>query len=186
MRGSQRQNHASSSVLGPSSGTSSPSSIGAPSPARVTLPSDLSGSLKYLDDAQLNRLLEAVTVEINRSEKEVFSSLFWSRLSARPSGRRSGPRLLRSRMSRDSTSWTSVDVSERQMGLRRLGTESSPDSPLEGNGFDRPLPGQSGEPTHAQNVRFRDALAPPSRGTSGPPPPSPPPDPEDPGPAFAR
>src|SRR6516164_6609489 len=61
MRGSQRQNHASSSVLGPSSGTSSPSSIGAPSPARVTLPSDLSGSLKYLDDAQLNRLLEAVT-----------------------------------------------------------------------------------------------------------------------------
>ena len=62
MRGSQRQNHASSSVLGPSSGASSPSSIGAPSPARVTLPSDLSGSLKYLDDAQLNRLLEAVTV----------------------------------------------------------------------------------------------------------------------------
>ena len=37
-------------------------SIGAPSPARVTLPNDLSGSLKYLDDAQLNRLLEAVTV----------------------------------------------------------------------------------------------------------------------------
>src|SRR6202007_3374844 len=66
MRGSQRQNHASSSVLGPSSGASSPSSIGAPSPAQVTLPSDLSGSLKYLDDAQLDRLLEAVTVEINR------------------------------------------------------------------------------------------------------------------------
>ena len=38
----------------------------APSPARVTLPSDLAGSLKYLDDAQLGRLLEAVTVEINR------------------------------------------------------------------------------------------------------------------------
>lgn len=66
MRGSQRQNHASPSVLGPSSGASSTSSIGAPSPARVTLPSDLSGSLKYLDDAQLDRLLEAVTVEINR------------------------------------------------------------------------------------------------------------------------
>ena len=30
------------------------------------------------------------------------------------------------------------------------------------------------------NLRFRDALAPPSRGTSGPSPPSPPPDPEDP------
>src|ERR1700739_1274726 len=66
MRGSQRQNPASSSVLGPSSGASSPSSVGAPSPARVTLPSDLSGSLKYRDDAQLDRLLEAVTVEINR------------------------------------------------------------------------------------------------------------------------
>src|SRR5215469_12661124 len=62
----QRQNHASSSVLGPSSRASSPSSVSTPSPARVTLPSDLSGSLKYLDDAQLNRLLEAVTVEINR------------------------------------------------------------------------------------------------------------------------
>src|SRR5580700_2005662 len=37
-----------------------------PSLARVTLPGDLSGSLKYLDDAQLQRLREAVTVEINR------------------------------------------------------------------------------------------------------------------------
>ena len=51
---------------GASSRASSPSSIGAPSPARVTLPSDLSGSLKYLDDAQLERLLAAVTIEINR------------------------------------------------------------------------------------------------------------------------
>src|SRR5689334_1754260 len=58
----QRPNHASSSVLGPSP----PSSVSTPSPARVTLPSALSRSLKYLDDAQLNRLLEAVTVEINR------------------------------------------------------------------------------------------------------------------------
>jgi len=38
----------------------------APAPARVTLPGDLSGSLKYLDDAQLERLREAVAVEINR------------------------------------------------------------------------------------------------------------------------
>jgi hypothetical protein len=38
----------------------------APAPARVTLSSDLSGSLKYLDDAQLERLREAVTLEINR------------------------------------------------------------------------------------------------------------------------
>ena len=38
----------------------------APAPARVTLPSDLPGSLKYLDDAQLQRLSKAVAVEINR------------------------------------------------------------------------------------------------------------------------
>src|SRR6202023_1632879 len=31
----------------------------------------------------------------------------------------------------------SVDVSERQMGLRRLGTESSPDSPLEEGSLER-------------------------------------------------
>jgi len=37
-----------------------------PAPAQVTLPSDLSGSLKYLDDAQLQRLREAVAVEVNR------------------------------------------------------------------------------------------------------------------------
>jgi DNA-directed RNA polymerase specialized sigma subunit len=48
----ERQNRASSTALAP--------------PARVTLPSDLSGSLKYLDDAQLQRLLEAVNVEIDR------------------------------------------------------------------------------------------------------------------------
>jgi len=35
-------------------------------PPRVTLPRDLSGSLKSLDDAQLHRLREAVSVEINR------------------------------------------------------------------------------------------------------------------------
>jgi len=47
--------------------SSAPSVIAdAPSPARVTLPNDLSGSLKYLDEAQLRTLLEAVTVEIDR------------------------------------------------------------------------------------------------------------------------
>src|SRR6266849_5253721 len=66
MGGYERKNHASSTVLKPSSRAPSVSSTDAPSPARVTLPSDLSGSLKYLDDAQLQRLLEAVTVEINR------------------------------------------------------------------------------------------------------------------------
>ena len=64
MRRFERQNH--SSVLEPSSRAPSLSSIDAPSPAQVTLPSDLSGSLKSLDDAQLQRLLEAATVEIGR------------------------------------------------------------------------------------------------------------------------
>ena len=36
----------------------------------------------------------------------------------------------------------SVDVSERQMGLCRLGTESSPDSPLEEAGFEPSVPRQ--------------------------------------------
>jgi DNA invertase Pin-like site-specific DNA recombinase len=35
-------------------------------PSRVTLPTDLSRSLKSLDDAQLQRLSEAVGVEIDR------------------------------------------------------------------------------------------------------------------------
>lgn len=35
-------------------------------PARVTLPSDLPGSLKSLDDAQLHRLRKAVSLEIDR------------------------------------------------------------------------------------------------------------------------
>jgi len=35
-------------------------------PPRVTLPSDLSGSLKFLDDAQLQRLREAVNMESDR------------------------------------------------------------------------------------------------------------------------
>ena len=64
MRGSERKNH--SSVLKPSSRVPSLSSIDPLSPARVTLPRDLSGSLKSLDDAQLQRLVEAVTVEIDR------------------------------------------------------------------------------------------------------------------------
>jgi hypothetical protein len=47
-------------------GPSSRAPTDAPSPARVTLPGDLSGSLKYLDDPQLQRLRGAVNVEINR------------------------------------------------------------------------------------------------------------------------
>jgi hypothetical protein len=66
MRGSKRQNCASSSALEPASRVPLASGTNMPAPARVTLPSDLSGSLKYLDDAQLQRLREAVAVEVNR------------------------------------------------------------------------------------------------------------------------
>jgi hypothetical protein len=47
------------------------STTDAPSAARVTLPSDLSGSLKYLDDAQLQRLRAAVSAEIDRRNHAV-------------------------------------------------------------------------------------------------------------------
>jgi hypothetical protein len=60
----QRQPQGSSPAQKPSS--PAPSVADVSSPARVTLPNDLSGSLKYLDEAQLRTLLEAVTVEIDR------------------------------------------------------------------------------------------------------------------------
>jgi hypothetical protein len=69
MGGYERQNRASSTVPKPSSQAASASSTDAQSPARVTLPNDLSGSLKYLDDAQLQTLLQAVIVEINRRKQ---------------------------------------------------------------------------------------------------------------------
>jgi hypothetical protein len=77
MGGSERQNHASPAVLGSSFRAPLVSSTDAPSPARVTLPADLSGSLKYLDDAQLQMLLEAVTVEINRRNQAAGSPETW-------------------------------------------------------------------------------------------------------------
>jgi hypothetical protein len=48
------------------SGAPSGSIAGEPVPARVTLPGNLSEALKYLDDAQLQKLLDAVTAEIKR------------------------------------------------------------------------------------------------------------------------
>jgi len=74
MGGYERQDHALSTVVKPSSRAPSVSSTDAPYPARVTLPSDLPGSLKYLDDAQLQRLLEAVAAEINRRKRCVTTS----------------------------------------------------------------------------------------------------------------
>jgi hypothetical protein len=65
MGGYERQNQASSTGQKPSSRAPAASSTDAPSAARVTLPSDLAG---YLDDAQLQRLLQAVTVEVDRRQ----------------------------------------------------------------------------------------------------------------------
>jgi predicted DNA-binding protein (UPF0251 family) len=48
---------------------SPPSSAESSVPQRVTLPSDLSTSLRYVDDAELERLRMAVTVEINRRDQ---------------------------------------------------------------------------------------------------------------------
>jgi hypothetical protein len=50
----------------PSSGAPSRSTLGKPIPAQVTLPSDLPEALKYVDDAQLRKLLDAVAAEITR------------------------------------------------------------------------------------------------------------------------
>jgi hypothetical protein len=63
MRGSERQNRASSSTLEPSPRVPPASGTDAPAPARVTLPSDLPGSLKYLDDAQLHEIAPAAPSE---------------------------------------------------------------------------------------------------------------------------
>ena len=48
---------------------SPPSSAEASVPQRVTLPSDLSTSLRYVDDAELERLRVAVAAEINRRDQ---------------------------------------------------------------------------------------------------------------------
>ena len=48
---------------------SPPSSAEASVPQRVTLPSDLSTSLRYVDDAELERLHVAVAAEINRRDQ---------------------------------------------------------------------------------------------------------------------
>ena len=48
---------------------SPPSSAEASVPQRVTLPSDLSTSLRYVDDAELERLRVALAAEINRRDR---------------------------------------------------------------------------------------------------------------------
>jgi hypothetical protein len=67
MGGSDRQNPASPREPEPkSSRASSDSLTDARNSPRIGLPSDLSGSLKHLDDAQLQRLRQAVALEIAR------------------------------------------------------------------------------------------------------------------------
>jgi len=70
MGGAKPRNRAPSTIRNPPSQTASGSTAGAPPPARITLPTDLPRSLRYLDDVQLRRLFEAVTIEINRRNQE--------------------------------------------------------------------------------------------------------------------
>jgi hypothetical protein len=66
MGGSDRQSPDSPREPEPKSRPSSESSPDARNSPRIGLPSDLAGSLKHLDDAQLQRLHQAVAVEISR------------------------------------------------------------------------------------------------------------------------
>jgi hypothetical protein len=59
------------SAVTPSSRPATPSSTDTPVTPRVALPTDLSTSLRYLDDAQLQRLSGAVAAEINRRDQRV-------------------------------------------------------------------------------------------------------------------
>src|SRR5437660_8541266 len=56
---------------GPKLPSTAPSALstGAPSVPRVALPGDLSASLRFLDDADLQRLLVAVNTEIDRRRR---------------------------------------------------------------------------------------------------------------------
>jgi len=58
-------------ALQPTAASASSSSLTAASAPQIALPSDLSGSLGYLDDDQLARLREAVSLEINRRNRLV-------------------------------------------------------------------------------------------------------------------
>ena len=62
--------------------------------APITLPSDLSGSLKYLDDAQLQRLQDAVVTEIKRRRESVSQDEI---ILAQPTGASPKPAALRSK-----------------------------------------------------------------------------------------
>src|SRR5262249_27517180 len=69
------------------------SSAEAPLFAGVTLPSDLSNSLQYLEDAQFERLREAVIAEINRRDQNSKKGQVDPPGSSRraPAGEKSGP-----------------------------------------------------------------------------------------------
>ena len=60
-----------STVLEPSSRPAASSSTETPAPPRVALPTDLSTSLRYLDDVELGCLREAVAIEINRRDQRI-------------------------------------------------------------------------------------------------------------------
>src|ERR1700720_2095247 len=64
-----QKNHGRSAGKKPPSKVSAASSIGPPSAPRLALPSDLSASLSFLDDADLQRLLVGVNAEIDRRRR---------------------------------------------------------------------------------------------------------------------
>jgi len=64
-----QKNHGRSAGQKPPSKVSSASSTGPASAPRLALPSDLSASLRFLDDADLQRLLVAVNTEIDRRRR---------------------------------------------------------------------------------------------------------------------
>ena len=66
MRTQNRQRTGAPATLRSSPQTSFVSSAEEQGPRRITLPNDLSGSLKYLDDTELQKLLDAATLELKR------------------------------------------------------------------------------------------------------------------------
>jgi hypothetical protein len=82
-------------ALKPPSAASTMSTAKAATHALITLPSDLSGSLKYLDDAQLQTLQDAVVIEIKRRRESASQDEI---ILAQPTAASPKPAVLRSKI----------------------------------------------------------------------------------------
>src|SRR5262245_58984325 len=129
MGGYERPNRASSTVPKPSSRAASASSTDAQSPARVTLPNDLTGSLKYLDDAQLQMLLQAVIVEFNRRKQAPKNKTATTKSSKGQPAASRDKKLERSTRSRKEEQTLSGHRSGRASSLRPSRARSESPSP---------------------------------------------------------